>query len=132
MTGFLGIPRDRILLAAAMLVALASAVSWLQHRFETSDVKKGIALALGHRPRPEGPTLLDALAARGEGDLRCGGEIVSTLLGDVRVSCATPRRPDVSYEFRVLLDGRRPPRAESGAAQALVAGLSGAAPQRSR
>lgn len=124
MSTVLGIPRQRVLLALAMLVALAFAVSWLQGRFDDSDVKKGIRLALGHRPRAEGPTLLDALEARNEGGPRCDGEIVSTLLGDVRVSCATPGRPDVRYEFRVLLDGRRPPRAESGAAQVLVRELS--------
>jgi hypothetical protein len=32
------------------------------------------------------------------------------LLGDVDVRCSTPGQPGIDYDFRVLLDGRRPPR----------------------
>ena len=126
---FLGIPRERLPLAAAMLVALVAGLVYLQGAFNASDVKKGIALALRHRPRAGGPSLFDALAARHEGDPRCDGWIVSALFGDVRVSCSTPARPDVRYEFRVLLDGKRPPRPESAAAESLLSGIA-AAPER--
>jgi len=125
MSAPLGITRARLPIAIAMIVALAAGLSWLQGRFDTSDVKKGIALAVGHRPRPGGPSVLEALAARKEGDPRCDGQIVSAFFGDVRVSCATPARPDVPYEFRVLLDGKRPPKGESAAAEALLAELAG-------
>jgi hypothetical protein len=115
----LGIPRNRLPLLAIMAMALVATLSWLQGRFEGSDVRKGIALALGHRPSPGGPTLFERLAARGEGDPRCDGEVVSTILGDVRVSCATPGRPGVRYQFRVLLGMNRPPRPDGDAARAL-------------
>jgi hypothetical protein len=114
--------------ALAMVVALAAVLTWLQGRFDTSDVRNGIAVAMGHRPASRGPSVFEALVARDEGDPRCDGRIVSTLFGDVRVSCATPGRPNVRYDFRVLLHGKRPPRGESGAAQALIADLAGAPP----
>ena len=41
-------------------------------------------------------------------------------MGDVEVRCSTPRKPEVEYEFRVLLDGRKPPRAANPPAEALV------------
>ena len=128
MADILGIRRDHLPIAVAMVLALAAGTLWLQRRFDTADVKKGIALAMGHRPRPPGPSLFEALAARNEGDPRCDGRIVSTFFGDVLVSCATPGRPDTRYEFRVLLDGKRPPKAESAAARALLAELGGAPP----
>jgi hypothetical protein len=124
MGDFLGIPRERLPIAVAMILALSLAVLWLQGRFDTTDVKRGIALALRHRPQAQGPSLFEALAARDEGDPRCEGQVVSAFFGDVRVSCSTPARPGVRYEFRVLLDGKRPPRAESAAAQALLAELA--------
>lgn len=111
---------SRVPVALAMFVALAAGLLWLQGRFDGTDVKKGIALALRHAPAPGSPTVFEALAALGEGDPRCDGEIVSRLFGDVRVSCVNPRRPDVVYAFRVLIDGTRPPKGESPAAQALL------------
>jgi hypothetical protein len=120
--------RGRAPVAVAMLVALAAALAWLEGRFETADVKKGIVLALRHRAAPGGASVFDALAARGEGDPRCEGEIVSKLFGDVRVRCAAPGRPDVRYDFRVLLQGKRPPRGENAAARALLADLARAPP----
>jgi hypothetical protein len=113
----------KLLLALAMVAALGGVLSWLQGRFDSSDARKGIALAMGHRPQPGGPTIFEALVARREGDPRCDGEVLSTLFGDVRVRCATPARPEIEYDFRVLLDGKRPPRAENGPAQALLGGL---------
>ena len=64
--------------------------------------------------------VFDALAARNEGDPLCAGEVVSQLLGDVEVRCSTPKNPNVEYQFRVLLDGKRPPRAANAAAEQLV------------
>jgi hypothetical protein len=128
MADFLGIPRERLPIALAMVIALATGLLWLQRRFDTSDVKKGIAVALSYRPQRGGPSLFEALASRNEGEPRCDGQIVSAFFGDVRVSCATRDRPGVRYDFRVLLDGKRPPRAESAAAQALFATLAGAPP----
>lgn len=121
-------PGPRLAAGAALVVGLVLAVSWLQSRFDRADARKGIALAMAHRPVPGGPSVFEALVARGEGDPSCAGEVVSVLFGDVRVRCATPARPAVAYAFRVLLDGRRPPRAEGGAAEALVAALGGARP----
>lgn len=116
--------RQRLPLAFALVAALALAVSALQGRFDASDVRRAIALAMGYRLAPGGPSVFEALVARGEGDPRCDGEIVNTLFGDVRVRCATPGRREVVYGFRVLLDGKRPPRPEGAAAEALLAGLS--------
>jgi hypothetical protein len=118
---------SRLPIAMAMFVALAAGLLWLQGRFDGSDAKKGIALAMRHAPAPGSPSLFEALTALGEGDPRCDGEMVSRLFGDVRVSCVTPKRPDVVYAFRVLIDGKRPPKAESAAARGLLEGL-GAAP----
>ena len=116
------IPRQRWPLAVAMILLLAFTLSWLQGRFDASDAKKAIAAAMSWKPAG-GQTIFDALAARNEGDPQCTGKVVSQLLGDVEVRCATPRNPDADYEFRVLLDGKRPPRPANAAAQQLVAGM---------
>ncbi|HET8540024.1 MAG TPA: hypothetical protein VFL83_09160 [Anaeromyxobacter sp.] len=118
----------RLAVAIALVAALALTTSWLQARFDGSDVRKGIAAAMAHRPLPAGPSVFDVLVALGEGDPRCDGAVVSALFGDVRVRCATPGRPEVTYRFRVLLDGKRPPRAEGEAAEALLSGLAPARP----
>jgi hypothetical protein len=120
---FLGIPKSRLPIAVAMVIALAAVLSWLQGRFDTSDVKKGIALALSFKPATGSRNVFEGLAARKEGDPRCDGEVVSTLLGDVRVRCTTPGQPQREYEFRVLLDGKRPPRPSNAAAEELVKAL---------
>jgi hypothetical protein len=117
-----GIPTRRWPLALAMLLLLAFTLSWLQGRFDSSDAKKAIAAAMSWKPSG-GQSVFDALAARGEGDPRCTGKVVSQLLGDVEVRCATPGRPDMEYEFRVLLDGKRPPRAANPPAEQLVAAM---------
>jgi hypothetical protein len=117
-----GIPTRRWPLALAMLVLLAFTLSWLQGRFDSSDAKKAIAAAMSWKPSG-GQSVFDALAARGEGDPQCTGKVVSQLLGDVEVRCATPRKPDTDYEFRVLLDGKRPPRAANSTAEQLVAAM---------
>jgi hypothetical protein len=117
---FVGIPSRRWPIAIAMIVLLAFALSWLQGRFDATDSKKAIAAAMSWKPGG-GTTVFDALAARGEGDPQCVGKVVSQLLGDVDIRCSTPRNPQVEYQFRVLLDGRKPPRAANPAAQELVA-----------
>jgi hypothetical protein len=122
--GFFGIPRTRLPIAIAMVVALAATLAWLQGRFDQSDVKKGIGIALAHREQPEGPTVFDALVHLGQGDPVCDGKVVSVLLGDIDVSCSTPGAPSVTYEFRVLLDGRRAPKAANPTAQRLFATLA--------
>ena len=116
----LGIPREKLPIAVLMIALLAFLVSSLQGRFETADVRKGIALAMQHKP-DGAHTVFELLAARGEGDPQCDGKVLSQLLGDVDVRCATPRKPAVEYEFRVLLDGKKPPRPANGAAEALFA-----------
>jgi hypothetical protein len=117
-----GIPTRRWPLALGMVVLLAFTLSWLQGRFDSSDAKKAIAAAMSWKPAG-GQTLFDALAARGEGDPQCTGKVVSQLLGDVEVRCATPRKPSTEYEFRVLLDGKRPPRPANSPAEQLVAAM---------
>lgn len=124
MADFLGIPRSRIPIAVAMVLLLAFLLSRLQGRFESSDVKKGITLALGYKPAAGGPSVFEALTARGEGDPGCDGAVVSTLLGDVQVLCSTPGNPKVTYEFRVLLDQKRPPRAANRDAEELFAAMA--------
>jgi hypothetical protein len=119
---FFGIPARRWPLAAAMVLLLAFTLSWLQGRFDSSDAKKAIAAAMSWKPAG-GLTVFDALAARGEGDPQCTGKVVSQLLGDVEVRCATQRRPQTEYEFRVLLDGKRPPRAANAPAEQLVGAM---------
>ena len=119
MADLLGIPRHRWPLAIAMVLLLAFVLSWLQGRFDASDARKAIALAMSWKPG-RSLTVFDALAARGEGDPQCSGKVVSQFLGDVEVRCSTPKNPGVQYEFRVLLDGKRPPRAANPAAEGLV------------
>ena len=82
MAGLLGMPRERIPIAVAMVVALAATLFWLQRRFDQSDVRKGIAIALEYRPRG-GQSIFDALVALGRGDPRCDGKVVSTLTLDM-------------------------------------------------
>ena len=113
------IPRQRWPLAIAMVVLLALTLSWLQGRFDATDTKKAIAAAMSWKPSGD-QTVFDALSARNEGDPLCAGEVVSQLLGDVEVRCSTPKNPNVEYQFRVLLDGKRPPRAGNAAAEDLV------------
>ena len=119
MAELLGIPRGRWPIAVGMVLLLALTLSWLQGRFDSSDVKKAISSAMAWKPAG-GATVFAALAARGEGDPRCQGRVASQLLGDVDVRCTTPGRPEVEYEFRVLLDGRRPPHPANAAAEELV------------
>jgi hypothetical protein len=118
----LGIPGRRWPLAVAMIALLAFTLSWLQGRFDASDTKKAIAAAMSFKPAGA-QTIFDALAGRGEGDPQCTGKVVSQLLGDVEVRCSTPAQPRVEYEFRVLLDGRRPPRPSNSSAEQLVAAM---------
>jgi hypothetical protein len=120
MAGLLGIPRERLPIAIAMVIALAATLLWLQRRFDQSDVRKGIAIALEYRPGGGKQSVFDALVALQRGDPRCDGKVVSALLGDVDVRCSLPGEPASDYEFRVLLDGKRPPRAANAAAQRLV------------
>jgi hypothetical protein len=122
--GFLGISRQRLPIAVAMVVLLAATLALLQGRFDQTDVKKGIGIALAHRAEPGGPTVFEALVKLGQGDPRCDGKVVSVLLGDVDVRCSTPGDPSVEYEFRVLLDGKRAPRAANASAERLFAVLA--------
>ena len=119
-----GIPLRRLPLAVLMVLGLAGLLTSLQGRFDQADVKKAITIALTQPAwgAPGAKTVLDALTLRGEGDPLCDGQVVSTLFGDVEVDCALPRTPEVHYRFRVLLDGRKPPRADSPAAAALLLG----------
>ncbi|HYZ88986.1 MAG TPA: hypothetical protein VE620_06810 [Myxococcales bacterium] len=127
MAGLLGVPRERLPIAIAMVIALAATLIWLQRRFDQSDVRKGIAIALEYRPGSTQKSVFDALVALGRGDPRCDGKVVSALLGDVDVRCSVAGDPATEYEFRVLLDGRRPPRPANPAAQRLVDGIRGTA-----
>jgi hypothetical protein len=120
MANILGIPRERLPIAIVMVVVLVATLLWLQGRFNQSDVKKGIAIALEHHPKGSRQSVFDALVALGGGDPRCDGKVVSALLGDVDVRCSVPGDPRTEYEFRVLLDGKRPPRPANPAAQKLV------------
>ena len=122
MAELLGIPRRRWPIAVGMIALLAFTLVWLQARFDASDAKKAIAAAMSWKPAA-GQTVFDALAGRGEGDPQCTGKVMSQLLGDVEVRCWTPRQPCIEYEFRVLLDGRRPPRAANDAAEQLVGAM---------
>ena len=122
MAAILGIPRRRWPIAVAMIALLAFTLVWLQARFDASDAKKAIAAAMSWKPAA-GQTVFDALAGRGEGDPQCTGKVMSQLLGDVEVRCWTPKQPRTEYEFRVLLDGRRPPRAANDAAEQLVGAM---------
>ena len=124
MADFLGIPMRRLPLAVALIGVLAFSLSALQGRFNQTDVKKGIALALSNQPGPSARSIFQALVARGEGDPRCDGQVMSQLLGDVDVLCVNPGAPNIAYEFRVLLDGKKPLRAASPAAQALLDSLA--------
>jgi hypothetical protein len=117
---FLGVPQRRLPLAIAMVLLLAVTLTWLQRRFDQSDVKKGIALALDYRPSGRGgKSVFDGLVSMGRGDPRCDGKVVSGFLGDVDVRCVLPGDPGTEYEFRVLLDGKRPPRPANAPAERL-------------
>jgi hypothetical protein len=125
MAALLGIPRERLPIALAMVVALAATLIWLQRRFDQSDVRKGIAIALEYRPGGGQKSVFDALVALGRGDPRCDGKVVSALLGDVDVRCSVAGDPGTEYEFRVLLDRKRPPRPANPASQRLVESIRG-------
>lgn len=124
MAELFGIPARRLPLAIALVALLAFALASLQSRFDQTDVKKGITLLLSHRPPGSSATVFEALVARGRGDPRCDGKLVSQLLGDVAVRCVAPGEPDAPYEFRVLLDGKRPPRPDSPAARLLFEAMA--------
>ena len=120
MADFLGVPARRLPLAIAMVVLLAATLIWLPGRYDKRDVKTGIAMALDYRPAGRGGrSIFDALVAQARGDPRCDGKVVSGLLGDVEVRCSLPQDPATEYDFRVLLDGKRPPRPANPAAQRL-------------
>ncbi|HWE23082.1 MAG TPA: hypothetical protein VG496_03995, partial [Myxococcales bacterium] len=88
MAGLLGVPRERLPIAVAMVVVLAVTLVWLQRRFDQSDVRKGITLALEWRPGGGQKSVFDALVSLGRGDPRCDGKVVSAWLGDVDVRCS--------------------------------------------
>src|SRR2546421_8739427 len=107
-------------MAIALVLFLAATLFRLQWRFDKSKDKKGYALALAHRPAGrDGKSVFDALVGFGRGDPRCDGKVVSSLLGDVDVRCVLPGGQGAGYEFRVLLDGKRPPRPANPPAQLL-------------
>ncbi|MFL5301457.1 MAG: hypothetical protein ACJ79R_14050 [Anaeromyxobacteraceae bacterium] len=120
--------RGRLPIFILLSLGLVAMTSWLQGRFARSDAAKGVAIALAYRPAPGAPSVFERIVARGEGDPRCDGEVVSTFIGDVRVICATPGQPGTGYAFRVLLGRERAPRPEGDAARALLD--EPAAPQR--
>ena len=122
MSDFLGVPREKWPIAIVMVAVLAFTLTWLQGRFDQSDAKKAIAASMSWKPAGA-ESVFDGFARLKEGDPQCVGEVVSQLMGDVAVRCATPAKPQIEYEFRVLLDGKKPPRAANDAAQKLVAGL---------
>jgi hypothetical protein len=125
------IPRSRLPLVVLLAVGLVATTSWLHGRFQRSDVRKGVALALAYRASPGAPSVFERLVALGQGDPRCDGEVVNGLLGDVRVTCATPARPEQRYAFRVLLGGERAPRPDGETARRLLEGSAdGKAPPR--
>src|SRR4051794_3413943 len=105
-----------------MVAVLAFALTWLQGRFDQSDAKKAITAAMSWKPVGH-ESVLDGLARRGEGDPQCVGDVVSQLMGDVEVRCSTPGKPQIQYEFRVLLDGKKPPRPSNETARELVGSL---------
>ena len=124
MADFLGIPRRLLPLAVAMVLVLGATLTWLQGRFDQSDVKKGIALGLEHRPAGRGgKSVFEALVELGRGDPRCDGKVISGLMGDVEVRCVLPGDPRTEYRFRVLLDGKRPPRPANPPAEQLFGQL---------
>jgi len=49
--------------------------------------------------------------------------VVSGLMGDVDVRCVLPGDPRTEYRFRVLLDGKRPPRPANPPAEQLFGQL---------
>src|SRR3954453_22337578 len=102
-----------------MILLLAFTLSWLQGRFDSSDAKKASAAAMAWRPSGA-QSIFESLEARGEGARKATGNVVPQLLGDVEVKCSTPTAPLVYYQFRVLLDGKKPPRAANEVAQQLV------------
>jgi hypothetical protein len=121
MADFLGIPRRRLPLAVAMVLVLGATLTWLQGRFDQSDVKKGIAMGLEHRPAGRGgKSVFEGLVELGRGDPRCDGKVISGLIGDVEVRCVVPGDPVTEYRFRVLLDGKRPPRPANPPAEQLL------------
>jgi hypothetical protein len=125
MADFLGIPRRRLPLAVAMVLVLGVTLTWLQGRFDQSDVKKGIAMGLEHRPAGRGgKSVFEALVELGRGDPRCDGKVISGLMGDVEVRCVLPGDPGTEYRFRVLLDGKRPPRPANPPAEQLFRQLT--------
>jgi hypothetical protein len=97
-----------------MVLLLAFTLTWLQGRFDSTDAKRAIASAMAWKPAGA-VSVFEALTAR------CEGSVLSQLVGDVDVRCSTPARPQIEYEFRVLLDGTRPPRPANPAAEQLVA-----------
>jgi len=117
-----GIQKGRWPLAVAMVLLLAFILSWLQGRFDATDAKKAIAAVMSWKPSGA-QSVFEALASRNEGDPQCTGKVVSQLLGDVSVRCAMPKNPGAEYEFRVILDGKRPPRPANAAAEQLIAAM---------
>ena len=122
MPDLLGIPREKWPIAIVMVALLALSLRWLQGRFDDSDAKKAITATMSWKPSGK-ETVFDGFARLGEGDPQCVGTVVSQLMGDVEVRCSTPAKPQIEYEFRVLLDGRKLPRASNEAAQKLVGTL---------
>ncbi len=100
----------RLVFGALMIIALVLAMSWLEGRFDSSDIKKATALVLHYKETPNGPTIPRAIVKRHPGveenELSWSSEITSSCFGTVRVSAYVPRKgnaPSTTYAFDVRL-----------------------------
>jgi hypothetical protein len=115
----------RIVLAALLAVALVVNLSWLQGRFDQSDLRKATDLLEKSRPAgPDSPSIDQAIARELGHPADCTSQITNGCRGIVQVRCGGP--PGQEYLFDADL-ARRPPvlHPANPRAQALMVRLAG-------
>ena len=113
----------RILIAAAMALALGAVLAWLQGSFDRADLRQATALLETTSAAPGSPTLAQAIARRLGHRPDCDAVITQGCRGIVQVRCAG-EPGEGAYLFDADL-ARRPPvlHPANPSAQALMADL---------
>jgi hypothetical protein len=100
----------KVLVAGFMLALLFGALTWLQNRFNASDLTKATEIVRGYKQ--DSRTLLEQIRARHPGvepdEISWSSEILSSCLGHVRVYANLPAkggRPAETFAFDVDLGG---------------------------
>ncbi len=96
----------RLGILAVMALVLGATLSWLQSRFDQSDLRHARELLDQTRPSPASPSIEQALAKRLGHPVSCGAAITSGCRGIVQLRCAGGGEGDYLFDADLA---QRPP-----------------------